>query len=200
MDGLFIIDCLGKSQHKSFYANKFPTVFKDTLANFHLRFNHLPKPVILSIIKANSGLILINPLEEIGPCTDCLITKAQQLPFPNFSSTEISQVGQLLSADLVGPLPITSLGGAKFLINIIDAYSNYVFSKPISNKNNASGFIKQVIQHLKIGHINVLIFRTDNGGEFLNNDLTNFFNDNGINHHRTIPYTSQQNGRVERIN
>lgn len=47
-------------------------------------------------------------------------------------------------------------------------------------------------------HIQVL--RTDNGGEFVNQDLKKYLQEHGISHHTTCPYSPQQNGVAERKN
>ncbi|XP_021829064.1 uncharacterized protein LOC110769409 [Prunus avium] len=44
------------------------------------------------------------------------------------------------------------------------------------------------------------VLRSDNGGEFLNHDLNEFFQDHGIIHQRSCPSTPQQNGVAERKN
>lgn len=47
-------------------------------------------------------------------------------------------------------------------------------------------------------HSSIKCFRSDNGREFVNSELSSFFNQNGIVHQTTCPYTPQQNGRIER--
>ncbi|KAI5311660.1 hypothetical protein L3X38_040833 [Prunus dulcis] len=42
-------------------------------------------------------------------------------------------------------------------------------------------------------HARIQVFRSDNGGEFLNHDLNQFLQDHGIIHQRSCPYTPQQN-------
>ena len=42
--------------------------------------------------------------------------------------------------------------------------------------------------------------RTDNGGEFVNQELENYLTEHGIAHQTTCPYTPQQNGVAERKN
>ncbi|GKC11564.1 retrovirus-related pol polyprotein from transposon TNT 1-94, partial [Tanacetum coccineum] len=44
------------------------------------------------------------------------------------------------------------------------------------------------------------VLRTDNGIEFVNKDLTDYFESVGITHEKTMPRTPQQNGVVERRN
>ena len=46
----------------------------------------------------------------------------------------------------------------------------------------------------------VRFVRTDNGTEFVNHQLTQFYEDLGISQQRSIPRTPQQNGVVERRN
>ena len=46
-------------------------------------------------------------------------------------------------------------------------------------------------------HVRVKVFRTDNGGEYVNNTLIHFFCDQGIIHQTTTPFTHQQNGVSE---
>jgi transposase InsO family protein len=42
--------------------------------------------------------------------------------------------------------------------------------------------------------------RTDNGGEYVNNNFTSYCSTQGIQIQHTVPYTPQQNGVVERNN
>ncbi|RVW96137.1 hypothetical protein CK203_037712 [Vitis vinifera] len=47
---------------------------------------------------------------------------------------------------------------------------------------------------------NIQVIRTDNGSEFVNQDLKQYLNLHGIVHQITCPYTPQQNGVAERKN
>lgn len=42
--------------------------------------------------------------------------------------------------------------------------------------------------------------RTDNGLEFVNNEVTSILQKYGISHQTTVPYTPKQNGKIERDN
>ena len=46
----------------------------------------------------------------------------------------------------------------------------------------------------------VKVIRSDNGGEYLNSELLNFFQEKGILHETTCPHTPQQNGVAKRKN
>ena len=43
-------------------------------------------------------------------------------------------------------------------------------------------------------------FRTDNGGEYINKTLKDYFKSKGIIHNITAPYSPQSNGIAERYN
>jgi len=48
--------------------------------------------------------------------------------------------------------------------------------------------------------LKVSIFRYDNGGEYVSNELKRFRSVKGIVVHYTVPYTPEQNGLAERLN
>nr|GFB13399.1 putative ribonuclease H-like domain-containing protein [Tanacetum cinerariifolium] len=58
--------------------------------------------------------------------------------------------------------------------------------------------------HRKLGHpsfqMSVQIFRSNNGGEYVNSQMKLFFQSKGIVHQTTCPHTPKQNGVAERKN
>jgi transposase InsO family protein len=46
----------------------------------------------------------------------------------------------------------------------------------------------------------VKLLHTDNGMEFCSNEFNDYYSNEGIVRHHTIPYTTQQNGVAERMN
>ena len=69
---------------------------------------------------------------------------------------------------------------------------------PIAFKSDTAEFVMEVINKLETqkGH-RVRTVRTDNGGEYVNNELGSFFKSKGISHETTAAYTPQQNGKAE---
>lgn len=69
----------------------------------------------------------------------------------------------------------------------------------MKNKSDVLEFFRKynTIVKNKYSH-NVKILHTDNGGEYLNKDLKEYMDKQGIVHELTSPYTSEQNGRAER--
>ena len=91
----------------------------------------------------------------------------------------------------------------KYFLTIVDKYSSYYDVIPLKTKAQATlelmNWIRRTENHFsnnggyKVSHV-----RTDNGGEFINHVLHDFFNERGITHELTVPYSSSQNGAVER--
>ena len=59
----------------------------------------------------------------------------------------------------------------------------------------------EVLERMQVqSGYNLCVVRTDNGGEYISNDLARYFRARGIEHQTTVAYTPQQNGKAERLN
>ena len=133
-------------------------------------------------------------------CEACVYGKIHRLPF-KMSESKSKQVGDLIHADVCGPMEIESLGGSCYLLLFKDDYSSYVIIYYLKNKSEVSKCFEGFILKKKneTGKI-IKILRTDNGLEFINNKMSELTQKYGIKHERTVPYTPQQNGKAEREN
>jgi hypothetical protein len=61
-------------------------------------------------------------------------------------------------------------------------------------------FIKMVNTQFQDQGISVKYFQSDNGGEYISKDCETFLAELGIVHRKIIPYQSEQNGMIERLN
>jgi transposase InsO family protein len=96
--------------------------------------------------------------------------------------------------------PIMSNSGFKFYLVILDDYSHYAWTFPLRHKSDVlptlisfNAFVRTQFQ------VPIMSFQTDNGREFDNSASRAFFATHGIALRLTCPYTSQQNGRAERV-
>lgn len=131
-------------------------------------------------------------------CGSCMEGKQHRLPFSR-STTKSEHPCQLLHIDVAGPMEVESIGGSRYFLLIKDDYSYYRTAFFMERKS-------EVVEHLKIfllevknvtGHA-VTTIRTDNGTEEVNERLKSFLLDQGIRHEKTVPYTPEQNSKVER--
>lgn len=105
-----------------------------------------------------------------------------------------------LHSDLVGPFPPSS-NGARYIVTVIDDYSDYAFIYTIRFKSQASDCI---IDAVTVGERQTgnkcRCIRSDNGREYITKKLAAFMAENGILPHTSAPYTPQLNGKAERFN
>ena len=135
-------------------------------------------------------------------CPTCALSKATTRR-GKLSKHVYTSPFQLLQVDLCGNFRYRNFVGKQYFLAIRDAYSRYYTVIHLNKKSDAAEeFIKWVIKTESFfasrGGYKVADVRTDNGGEFVNSTLHEFFRRKGIEHQMTIPYTSFQNGAVER--
>ncbi|GJS82054.1 retrovirus-related pol polyprotein from transposon TNT 1-94 [Tanacetum coccineum] len=107
----------------------------------------------------------------------------------------------LLHMDLCGPMRIASINGKWYVLVIVDDFSRYTWVHFLRSKDEAPEVIKTFLKRITVLlQALVIIVRTDNGTEFKNQVLQEYFNCVGISHQTSSVRTPQQNGVVERRN
>ncbi|KAM0958955.1 hypothetical protein ACFX2C_024187 [Malus domestica] len=138
--------------------------------NVHCRLGH-PAP---SVVKAalSKADISFKCLNSSYTCKACLQGKFANLPFPSLASKSVVPF-EVIHTDVWGPSPSLSIEGYRYYVSFID-----------------ESFIDECTR----------ILQSDGGGEYIGINFQNFLKDKGILHHKSCPYTPQQNGLVERKN
>jgi len=92
------------------------------------------------------------------------------------------------------------IGGSKYFLFIKDDYSHYRMEYFLKHKNEVKNIIGTIIQKVKTDTgFKVQVLRTDNGLEFINNDVTSILQKYG-NNQTTVSYTPEPNGKIKRNN
>jgi transposase InsO family protein len=160
----------------------------------------------LFVIKANNARMLHEKLghkridKKVNfECKTCILANLKRTAKPRVKTRQVTtEVGELLHADIFGPTG-TSFDKCRYFLVVIDDYSGYVAVKPIFQKSQATAKIVEIIEEMERQLIiRVKTIRTDNGKEFLNNQLKGYLSRCGIIHEKTTPYSSFQNGKAER--
>jgi transposase InsO family protein len=136
-----------------------------------------------------------------GVCASCVLDKHHRDNFDKCATWHASGPLHLVHSDLCGPFSSPSFSRCKYFLTFIDNFSirtwvyflklkSEVFDKFLAYKALAEKKYRRQIQNL----------RTDNGGEYVNNNFTSYFTTQGIQMKQTISYTPQQNGVAERKN
>lgn len=133
-------------------------------------------------------------------CEPYVLGKQTRGSFPT-STTRTTAAMDLLHMDLCGPLPVTSMGGANYLLGILDDTSGYAAAIPIRLKSQAGAAAAVTVKRWEaaVGR-QAKMYRTDCGGEFVNRGMDRWASEEGLVHQTTAPYTPQQNGKAERFN
>nr|GEY95048.1 hypothetical protein [Tanacetum cinerariifolium] len=143
---------------------------------WHQRLSHLNFDTINDLARNDlvAGLLKFKYHKE-HLCPSCKKGKSKRASHPPKSVPNSRQRLHFLHMDLCGPMRIASINGKRYVLVIVDDYAHYTWSP-------------------------VIIIRTDNGTEFKNQALKEFFDTVGISHQMSSVRTLQQNGVVERRN
>nr|GEY96692.1 retrovirus-related Pol polyprotein from transposon TNT 1-94 [Tanacetum cinerariifolium] len=89
----------------------------------------------------------------------------------------------LLHMDLCGPMRIASINGKRYVLVIVDDYSRYTWVHFLRSKDEAPEVITKFLKRITILlQSPVIIISTDNGTEFKNQMLKEYFDTVGISH------------------
>ncbi|GJR64338.1 retrovirus-related pol polyprotein from transposon TNT 1-94 [Tanacetum coccineum] len=103
--------------------------------------------------------------------------------------------------DLCGLMRVASVNGKKYSLAIVDDYSRFTWVKFLRSKDEAPDFIIKFLKMIQVRlKVTVRRIRTDNGTEFVNQTLREYYEKIGISHETSIARSPQQNSVVERRN
>ena len=97
-------------------------------------------------------------------------------------------------------MPITSIEGYSYFINFTNDKAQWATVEGLKQKNEVTQKVKDYISYLKTHGMMPEAIQCDEGGEFLNVELTNWLKSQGVTVEFTVPYSPSQNGVAERQN
>lgn len=132
-------------------------------------------------------------------CDGCMYGKMARLPF---HSREIraESPGQIVHADVCGPIPEASIGGSRYFVTFKDDFTKYRQVYFLKEKSDVKEVTKKYLQEAKTTGHTIKQLMTDGGTEFVNNEMKAVLSTHGVQHRVTMPYSPQQNGAAEREN
>ncbi|GJX96077.1 retrovirus-related pol polyprotein from transposon TNT 1-94 [Tanacetum coccineum] len=169
---------------------------------WHQRLSHLNFDTINDLARNDlvTGLPKFKYHKE-HLCPSCEQGKSKRASHPPKPVPNSKQRLHLLHMDLCGPMRIASINGKRYVLVIVDDYSRYTWVVFLRSKDEAPEEIKNFLKRITVLlQAPVIIVRTDNGTEFKNQVLQEYFKSNGITHQASSVCTPQQNGVVERRN
>ncbi|GJU44493.1 retrovirus-related pol polyprotein from transposon TNT 1-94 [Tanacetum coccineum] len=169
---------------------------------WHRRLSHLNFGAINHL--ARHGLVRGLPklkFEKDHLCSACALGKSSKKPYKPKSEDTNQEKLYLLHMDLCGPMRVASVNGKKYILVIVDDYSRFTWVKCLRSKDEALAFIINFLKMIQVRlKETVRRIRTDNGTEFVNQTLREYYEKVGISHETSVARSPQQNGVVERRN
>ncbi|GJZ13315.1 putative reverse transcriptase domain-containing protein [Tanacetum coccineum] len=166
---------------------------------WHQRLSHLNFDTINDLAKNDlvTGLPKFKYQKE-HLCPSCEQGKSKRASHPPKPVPNSKQRLHLLHMDLCGPMRIASINGKRYVLVIVDDYSRYTWVHFLRSKDEAPEVIKTFLKRINVLlQSPVIIIRIDNGTEFKNQILKEYFDSVGIYHQASSVRTPQQNGVVE---
>src|SRR5271170_467209 len=173
----------------------------------HRRLGHISKARVKALAYglAEGLKLLPDTGYRTSKCDHCIAGKIRTLPHPRKQSTlrRANRPMEMLYLDLLQG-PCAALGtGFEYLLVIVDDYTRMAWCIGLKTKEIQEAWerwytmIKFQYKDV-ITNFTILRFRADNGGEFINKDMRNQWEDIGSWLQLSIAYTHNQNGVVER--
>lgn len=167
---------------------------RTSLRSWHERLGHQNATHVKKFLQARN----IDFIDENFECEACIYGKHHRSSFKS-REEKSKKCGEIIHTDVCGPFQENSIGGSRYFLLLKDDYSHFRFVYFMKQKSEVAEIIKKCVKLIQKEHgHSVRIIRSDNGTEFVNDELKTFFEEAGIHHQRTVPYTPEQNGCAER--
>jgi len=142
----------------------------------------------------------IPPLPQNFHCEASAIGKSAHKASPSTKS-RTAQKAELIYSDLCRPFPVPSYGNTLYYISFTCDATRFCWVQSLRKKSEAPQVISHFVTTIENQENTVVRrFRTDNGGEYVNERLRKVFTSKGIIHELTPPYSAESIGVAERLN
>ena len=202
VEGVSVVDRIGALVKDHAVAKTWSEdVRKDVLLVLHRRFAHATcRRLFLTLSEHGLGGVFSDQECRAVGCDVCNVVNARRVKIPKVADAVKSEfaVGEVAYQDLM-QLP-KAWDASKWTSVIIDARSRQIDLLSIKAKDQALSHAVGYIRRTESVGRRVKRWRSDNGGEFWNEDYDALLRKEGIAQERGAPYTPQTQGLVERVN
>jgi hypothetical protein len=131
-------------------------------------------------------------------CLGCSLGKAHRLPLTS-ARTKATELGELIHADVCGPMQEETPSGSKYYVAFKDDYSGYRAIYFLKLKSEVFEKFKLFVCKIR-NEIKVLVrtLRSDGGGEFTSSEFENWLTSKNIRDETSPAHTPQLNSVSER--
>nr|GFA26052.1 putative ribonuclease H-like domain-containing protein [Tanacetum cinerariifolium] len=166
------------------------------------RLGHVNFKTINQLVKGN--LVRRLPTKVFENQNTCIAYRKGKQHRASCKTKPVSSVTQplfRLYMDLFGPTFVKSLNKKCYCLVIIDDYSRFTWVFFLATEDETSSILKTFVTGIENQlTLKVKVIRSDNGTEFKNSNINQFYELKGIKREFSVPRTPQQNGIAERKN
>nr|GEV51962.1 retrovirus-related Pol polyprotein from transposon TNT 1-94 [Tanacetum cinerariifolium] len=163
---------------------------------WHCRLSHLNFDTLNKLAKDGlaRGILKLKFLKD-HLCSACALGKSKKSSHQPKAQDTNQEKLYLLHMDLFGSMRVESINGKQYILVIVDNYSRFIWVKFLRSKDEAPDSIIKCIKNIQV-RLNATVrnIRTDNGTEFVNQTLCDFYKNVSISHQTFVARTPQQNG------
>ncbi|GKD55236.1 retrovirus-related pol polyprotein from transposon TNT 1-94 [Tanacetum coccineum] len=125
-------------------------------------------------------------------CSACVLGKSKKSSHQPKAEDTNQEKLYLLHMDLCGPMHVASINGKRYILVIVDDYSRFTWVRFLRTKDEAPEAIIKCIKNIQVRlNATVCNVQTDNGTEFVNQTLREFYENVGISHQTSVACTPQ---------
>ncbi|GJS97603.1 putative ribonuclease H-like domain-containing protein [Tanacetum coccineum] len=163
----------------------------------HVNFKNINKLVKGHLVRGLPSKVFVND----HTCVACKKGKQHKASCKAKLERIIRKPLELLHMDLFGPVSVESINKKRYCLVVTDDFSRFSWVFFLATKDETSEILCKFIIGLEnqLNH-NVKIIRCDNGTEFKNYAMNEFYAKKGIKREFSVARTLQQNGVAERKN
>ncbi|GJS96106.1 putative ribonuclease H-like domain-containing protein [Tanacetum coccineum] len=168
----------------------------------HRRLGHLNFKTLNKLVKRNRVRGLPSKLfENDQTCVACQKGKQHRASCKSKTENSISLLLHLLHIDLFGLTFVKSLMKKMYCLVVTNDYSRFIWVFFLATKDETNGILKSFITGIEnlVDH-KVKVIRCDNGTEFKNKEMNQFYEMKGILRQFSVARTPQQNRVAKRRN
>jgi hypothetical protein len=134
----------------------------------------------------------------VDSCLTCQLGKFSKNTNSEMSNIAVHRPFEQIALDTIGPFPVVSTEGFKYVLCFIDAFTRFCFLVPTKSLNAVEAADALLLVVGLFGTPRA--FKSDHGTQFDNQIVRNLFKLMGAKQQFSIEYWSRTNGIVERVN
>jgi hypothetical protein len=137
--------------------------------------------------------LTVDPNSPTPDCVACREAKQHVKPFVHSEQRGLAP-GDLTHIDLWGKYNVASINSNLYYIVMVDDASHFMTVDFLKSKDQVAQRVKNYLTYLTTQGCTPKVMRTDNGKEFINQQLSPWCRECGIEVQTTAPYSPLQNG------